>query len=95
MSIKITATASGSLVPPTGTYPNAVQNGDFQITGNPGAVDVGEGVDEETRWTFDFNGDPAYPFFTSAQGLASAILTLTLTPKDQLITTELIRIDGP
>src|SRR5262245_61563320 len=95
MSIKITATASGSLVPPTDTFPNAVQNGNFKITGNPGAVDVGEGVDEETRWTFDFNGDPSYPFFTVAQGLASAILTLTLTPKDQLITTDVVRIDAP
>ncbi len=93
MSIKITATASGSLVPPTATFPNAVQNGDFHITGNPIAVDIGEGVDEETRWTFDFNGDPAYPFFSPAQGLASAILTLTLTPRDQLITTDLVRID--
>jgi hypothetical protein len=93
MSIKITATASGSLVPPTAMFPNAVQNGDFHITGNPIAVDIGEGVDEETRWTFDFNGDPAYPFFSPAQGLTSAILTLTLTPKDQLITTDVVRID--
>src|SRR6478672_11529418 len=68
MSIKITATANGSLVPPTATFPNAVQNGDF-------------------------HGDPAYPFFSTAQGLTSAILTLTLTPKDQLITTDLVRID--
>ena len=93
MSIKITATANGSLVPPTALFPNAVQNGDFHITGNPMAVDIGEGVDEETRWTFDFNGDPAYPFFSPAQGLTAAILTLTLTPKDQLITTDLVRID--
>lgn len=93
MPITITTVVSGSLVPPTGTYPNAVKNGDFTITGNPGAVAIGEGVDEETRWTFDFNADPAYSFFDTAQGLTSAILTLTLTPRDSLITTDLVRID--
>ena len=93
MPITITTVVSGSLVSPTGTYPNAVKNGDFTITGNPGAVAIGEGVDEETRWTFDFNADPAYSFFDTAQGLTSAILTLTLTPRDSLITTDLVRID--
>ncbi len=93
MLITITAVANGSLIPPTGTHPNPVKNGDFTITGNPGAVAVGEGVDEETRWTFDFSAEPAYSFFTPAQGLSSAILTLSLTPRDSLITTDLVRID--
>ena len=66
MSITITAVASGSLTPPTGTFPNAVVNGAFTITGSAGAVAVGEGVDEQTNWTFDFNPDPAFPFFTAA-----------------------------
>jgi CARDB protein len=93
--ITITAHASGSLTPPTGTYPNAITNGDFTITGNPGAVAVGEGVDEETRWIFNFNPDPAFAFFTPSQGLSSAMLTLTLTPRDTLITTDAVRIDSP
>jgi hypothetical protein len=95
MDLVITATASGSLVPPTGTYPDPVTNGDFTITGNPGAVAIGEGVDEETRWVFDFTADPAYAFFSSALGLTSAVLQLTLTPRDTLITTDLVRIDAP
>jgi hypothetical protein len=93
MSITITANASGSLVPPTAVFPNAVQNGDFSITGNPGAIDVGEGVDEETRWTFDLTSDSAFPFFSPTLGLAAATLTLTLTPRNQLIITDLVRID--
>ncbi len=95
MIVTITATANGSLTPPTGSYPNPVQNGDFIITGNPGAIAVGEGSDEETRWVFDFNADPAYQFFTPAQGLTSAVLTLTLTPRDSLVTTDLVRVDAP
>jgi len=95
MIITVTATASGSLTPPTGNYPDAVKNGDFTITGNPGAIAIGEGEDEETRWVFDFNADPAYQFFTPAQGLTSAVLTLTLTPRDSLVTTDLVRVDAP
>ncbi|RKH93780.1 hypothetical protein D7Y27_40000 [Corallococcus sp. AB004] len=96
MTITITATANGCLTPPTGTYPNPVKNGDFIITGTgPNAIVVGEGVDEEVRWTFDFNADPAYQFFTQAQGLTSAVLTLTLTPKNQLVTTDMVVLDVP
>ncbi|NRD46043.1 hypothetical protein [Corallococcus exiguus] len=96
MTITITATANGCLTPPTGTYPNPVKNGDFIITGTgPTAIVVGEGVDEEVRWTFDFNADPAYQFFTQAQGLTSAVLTLTLTPKNQLVTTDMVVLDVP
>ncbi|MCY1073813.1 CARDB domain-containing protein [Archangium lansingense] len=96
MSITITATASGSLTPPTGNFPDSVENGDFVITGTgPGAIVIGEGTEEETRWTFDFNADPAFQFFTQAQGLTSAVLTLTLTPRDPLVTTDMVVLDAP
>lgn len=95
MSITITAVASGSLSPTPGTYPDPVRNGDFVITGHPQAIAVGEGIDEETRWSFDFNADPAYQFFTQAQGLTAAVLTLTLTPRNSQVNTDLVRLDAP
>lgn len=94
-AIMITATASGDSQPNTAEYPNAVQNGDFQIIANSETVPlVGDGIDEYTLWNFDFSGDPDYGAFSLYDTLAAANLTLTLTPKDSLITTDSIGIDG-
>ncbi len=94
MNLTITATASGSLTPPTAPPTDTVTNGDFLIGANPLAPLTGDGVDEETTWTFDFTGDPSFPFFSSSLPLTSALLTLTLTPRDVLITTDVVLIEG-
>ena len=83
---KIAATASGSLTPPTAVGESVV-NGDFLIARNrinPNLT-TGDGIDEETSWTFYFGEDPNYQLFKSGSRpsmFTSALLTLTLTPKD-------------
>ena len=94
MNIKITATASGSLTPPIAPPTDTVTNGDFLIGSNPAAGITGDGQDEETSWTFKFAGDPKFPLFSPSRQLTSALLTLTLTPKDDLITTDGVLIEG-
>jgi DNA-binding beta-propeller fold protein YncE len=92
--IQITATASGSRTPPTAVGESVV-NGDFLIVRNrePGFT-TGDGSDEETSWTFDFNEDPNYRDFESRSGpLTSALLTLTLTPKNEGITSDVVFIE--
>ena len=91
MVLTISATASGSLTPPTAIFPATVTNGDFTITGNAIASVVGDGNDETTTWTFDF---PDFPLFSTTLPLSSAPLTLTLTPKNALISSDRVRIDG-
>jgi hypothetical protein len=94
-SIKIVATASGSLTPLTSEGENVV-NGDFLIIRNRinSNILTGDGSDEETSWTFYFNDDPNYDHFESASGpLTSALLTLTLTPKNTGIITDGVLID--
>ena len=94
-AIMITATASGDSQPNTAEYPNAVQNGDFEIIANSEVVPlVGDGIDEYTIWNFDFSGATDDGALSLGDTLAVANLTLTLTPKDSLITTDSIGIDG-
>ena len=94
MSIKIAATASGSLTPPTAPSTDTVTNGDFLIGPNPAGGITGDGEDEETIWTFKFAGDPNFPLFSPSRPLTSALLTLTLTPKDYLVITDGVLIEG-
>jgi hypothetical protein len=94
MNLTITATASGSLRPRMASFPATVTNGDFTIAGNAIAALVGDGVDEQTTWTFDFTGDPDFSSFSTSLPLASAPLTLTLRPMDPLITSDIFRIEG-
>lgn len=84
MTITISATASGSLTPPKAVGESVV-NGDFLILRNRLAPDeiTGDGSDEETSWTFYFNEHPDFALFSPSQPLTSALLTLTLTPKDK------------
>ena len=98
MSIKITATASGSLTPPTAVGESVV-NGDFLIVRNridPNRT-TGDGSDEETSWTFYFGEPPEEEIFqkfrSSSGPLTSALLTLTLTPKDEGITSDVVYIE--
>jgi hypothetical protein len=94
-SIKIVATASGSLTPATAVGESVV-NGDFLIVRNRIAptFTTGDGSDEETSWTFYFGEDPNFSDFRSRSGpLTSALLTLTLTPKNEGVTTDVVFIE--
>lgn len=76
----ISATASGSLLPEFGTFPDPLVNGDFTITPLQNAPNgrVGNGSDEITTWDFDFSNDPDFSTLSSGDELTSALLTLTL-----------------
>jgi hypothetical protein len=43
---------------------------------------------------FDFTSDPRWGPFSTSKSLASARLTLTLTPKSSLVIQDIIRIQG-
>lgn len=92
-TITITAQANGSSQPPTTNFPNTLQNGDFTINGKLSSPVVGNGVDESTKWNFDFSNDPNFLFFSSSNALVSAKLTLFLTVKGY-VQTDNVRIDG-
>ena len=86
--------------PALARYPNDVRNGDFIISPNPalsaspGAL-TGDGVDEVTTWTFNFSHRPKSAIgFPNSSPLQSALLTLTLTPRHALISTDVVRIRG-
>lgn len=87
-------------VGPAATDPsgNAVSNGDFTILQAPGAVDltVGNGLDDWTRGTFDFRGDPAYVQFVTAARITAATLSLVLSPIDGLFSNDQFNLEnGP
>ena len=92
----ITATATGSVTPPQGAWPQdiSILNGDFVIWSNQKVPPVGDGVDEGTTWTFDFTADPNFSTFSTSVPLDSALLTLTLTPRAVDITTDAVFIGG-
>ncbi|MBD2314776.1 PEP-CTERM sorting domain-containing protein [Desertifilum sp. FACHB-1129] len=73
----------------------SLQNGDFLITPiQPHVTWLGDGIDEVTSWSFDFTDHPNYGTFTPSTKLASALLTLTLTPKSGLLITDTMGITG-
>lgn len=74
------ATAASGQPTPVDVASN-LQNGDFLILANPaaGAGHVtGDGVDETTRWAFDFSNHPQYAAFVAQGGVAEARLRLQL-----------------
>ena len=74
---------------------DTITNGDFVIRRAEGEnTTLGDGIDEQTTWTFDFSQDPDFAVFPSADSLASARLTLTLTPTSPLITFGTVKIEG-
>jgi len=75
---------SASGQPVTVDVSSDLQNGDFLILANPaaGAGHVtGDGVDETTRWAFDFRFHPQYAAFVAQGGVAEARLHLQLNTK--------------
>ncbi|CAD5371747.1 PEP-CTERM domain-containing protein [Rubrivivax sp. A210] len=80
ITISATATAASSQPGPVALTQDLV-NGDFTIGANPAAGPghvTGDGVDETTRWAFDFTADPGYAAFMATGGLVEARLRLTL-----------------
>jgi hypothetical protein len=91
-AITISDTATGTGDPPDTVFPAVSVDGDFTYTGNAIAFNVGDGNDESVNWTFDFTADPDLPAFGGP--LTSAVLTLTLTPRNALISTDVVGIVG-
>jgi hypothetical protein len=74
---------------------DTITNGDFVIRRAEGEnTTLGDGIDEQTTWTFDFSEDPDFAVFSNADSLASARLTLTLTPTSPLTTFGTVKIEG-
>jgi len=95
-AVGISAIAIGSLSPTVGPIGGTLINGDFFIQDIGGTTNTGtgDGIDEQTTWLFDFNNDQNFLTFLQSGLLTSAYLTLTLTPKDNLVQTDAITIDG-
>lgn len=93
-AVTINATASGELIPTLGADGATISNGDFDITGGSGAGPTGNGINESTTWSLDFTSDPDFAAFLSDGILTQADLTLHLTPRDSLITTDIFGIEG-
>jgi hypothetical protein len=75
---------------------DTITNGDFVIRRSAEGENttLGDGIDEQTTWTFDFSEDPDFAVFPTADSLVSARLTLTLTPTSPLITFDTVKIEG-
>jgi hypothetical protein len=76
-------------------------NGDFLIEPNPGCTgpatncgSTGDGINDQTTWTFDFTSDPDFASFLASGSLTSASLSLTLTVREAQINTDVLRIRG-
>jgi hypothetical protein len=83
----------GSPSPTTVPVPTPVINGDFTIaqpTVVAGNNVVGDGINEGTTWTLDFN--PGYASFDTTTPLTSALLTLTLTPGEAFVSSDTFAI---
>lgn len=86
MALSVSSSVSGSsnLTP---VFGSSFQNGDFNITANPGNptfTRLGDGLDEFTRWEFEFANDSNWGAFKTAfdggNAITSALLTMTLRP---------------
>ena len=75
---------------------DTITNGDFVIRrfAEGEITTLGKSIDEQTTWTFNFSEDPDFAVFSNADSLASARLTLTLTPTSPLTTFGTVKIEG-
>ncbi len=100
-AVQITAEAFGSSSPSvTADQSQTIQNGDFQIfrssklpDGNRGYL-IGDGINEFTKWVFDFKADPNFLIFDADQPLTSADLLITLIPQGEDFSSDFVRIDS-
>ena len=70
-----TATADSAAVPVS--PPNFLQSGDFKIVGTSSSGDVGDGVDELTRWIYDYK--PELETINQLDSTRLSIATLDVT----------------
>jgi hypothetical protein len=82
-AVTLTASAVSAQPIPSTTVDATLnlQNGDFLILANPSAGPghvTGDGVDETTRWSFDFASDPDYAAALADGHIVSARLTMRL-----------------
>ncbi|NEO69626.1 hypothetical protein [Moorena sp. SIO3H5] len=90
--LDFTAEAIGSSTPSTilnASIGQTLQNGDFTIERTGDNTTLGNGIDEDTSWSFDFSD-----LATSINDLLQAKLILDLTPNNALITTDVFGIRG-
>ena len=93
-AISITATASwaGLPVPVVPSDASQIQdplvNGDFTIQNGAGVIAIGDrgfvigdGINEQTDWSFDFTGDPDFAAWDFDAPIVSALLELRLIPR--------------
>jgi len=73
----------------------SLPDGDFTIIDHDltSTSMLGDGHNDRTSWVFNFQNDHNYVPFLS-ETLVSAYLTLKLTPKNSLVTTDGVRLDG-
>lgn len=81
-TITASAMAANPIPPVTVSNTLDMQNGDFLILANPAAGPghvTGDGVDETTKWSFDFTADPDYAAFVAGGAITSARLSFRLS----------------
>lgn len=82
--LQISATARANWAQPV-TVPGSqnLANGDYTIYANPDWPNnfylTGDGIDETTRWSFDFTTDPGYAAFLANGTVTEATYSITLT----------------
>ncbi len=82
--LQISATSRAAAAQPV-TVPGSqnLVNGDYTIYANPdwpnNVYFTGDGIDETTRWSFDFTADPGYAAFLANGTVTEATYSITLT----------------
>jgi len=85
-TLQISAAARAERAQPV-TVPGSqnLVNGDYTIFSNPDWPNnfylTGDGIDETTRWSFDFTSDPGYAAFLANGTVTEATYSITLTTK--------------
>lgn len=92
--LSVAAAAGGSIKPPQ-EEGDTITNGDFEIERTGNESTLGNGRGEDTRWSLDFTKSPHWQSFNAGvdrRGLRSALLTLTLIPKNGFISTDTLKV---
>ena len=87
INVSISSTATGSFNPRDREVPR-LPNGDFIITPFSNNPILGDGRNENTDWVLDFSGDSNLGLFPKNGTLTSAILTLSVRPGHNQVSTD-------
>ncbi len=85
-TLQVSATARSNFAQPVPVPGNQnFVNGDYTIFANPDWPNnvylTGDGIDETTRWSFDFTGDPGLAAFLANGTVTEATYSITLNTK--------------